>query len=99
MTKRININSLTQAEVVAAFVALSRHLSHPRQFAVKNPKLARLWLVNHRPQLFTVIGAVSSHQTQSARRGDYTEDADSSDDESDEEMTTDDEDFIVADDE
>jgi len=73
MTHRININELTKAEVVAAFVAYSGHVViRPRDYAERNQALARLWLVNNLANIYTSLGPVTPTQSLTAHTGVYT---------------------------
>lgn len=93
---QINVNSMTKSEVVSA-MSVYAHRYFQRQYIEKNQHIGRQWLVKHLPQIYMAVGLVTTRQTQTARRGDYTDMYDSEEEE--EEETTSDDDFIADDDE
>lgn len=90
----INVNSMTKGEVVAAMSSADNCHRYSRHYIEENPEVGRRWLVKNRPKIYFSIGRISACQSQTARRGDYTN---KEEEEEDEEPTTSDDEFIVDD--
>lgn len=91
-SRLININSLTKAEVVTAFVVYGMGIvPFPRKYAMTHESEVRVWMVENLPRIYTSgQWGVTRSQSQSARSGDYTmedysDDEEESDDDEDSE--------------
>jgi hypothetical protein len=88
-----DINSLPDQENISAMRSAS---DISRSDIKKDLPACRHWLVKNRPETYTVVGHVTTHQTQTARSGDYCHMDDGSEEE-EEEATSSDEEFVEED--
>ena len=91
-----DVNSLTNGEIISHTSGQSLFSRH---FITEHLPYCRRWLVANKPETYMSSGPVASHQTQTARKGDYCHMDDSSEEEEEEdEATSSDEEFVVKDD-